>query len=83
MPEDRLLVFRAFKKVHHNYVMRGGNPSDISAEGISLREAARAIGCSTSKAESVLDELVALGVIRKGRGDDVATTREQAYYRIT
>lgn len=82
MPEDRLRVFTSLKKAHHNYIARGGNPKDISAEGISLREAARAIGCHPDKAHNVLDELIALEVIRKGKDDNETTTREQLYYRI-
>lgn len=81
MQEDRLRVFTALRKAHLNYVARGGNPEDISSEGISLREAARAIGCHPDKAHSVLDELIDLRVIRKGK-DDNATSREQLYYRI-
>ena len=81
MQEDRLRVFTALRKAHLNYVARGGNPEDISSEGISLREAARAIGCHPDKAHSVLDELMVLGGIRKGK-DDGVTSREQLYYRI-
>lgn len=81
MPEDRLRVFTVFRKAHRNYVARGGDPNDITAEGIGLREAARAIGCHPDKAHSVLDELIALEVIRKGK-DTGVTTREQVYYRI-
>lgn len=81
MPEDRLRVFKAFKEARNRHVAREGDAQGISAEGISLREAARVIGCSTDKAQSVLDELIVLGVISKGKDAEI-TTRDYMYYRI-
>jgi hypothetical protein len=81
MPEDRLRVFKALKIAYDSYVARYGHTYDISAGGISLSEAGRAIGCHSDKAHGVLDELIDLGVIRAGQGETV-TTRDQMYYRI-
>jgi hypothetical protein len=65
MPEDRLRVFRALDYAYTKYVRDGGDPEKLFDIGISLSEAARAIGCSEDKAERVLRELVDLGVVRQ------------------
>jgi len=71
MPEDRYRVLRASDKAVKERVEQGGideyrNMFDI---GIGLREAARAIGCSTDKARHVLRELEELEIIRKCEGE--------------
>lgn len=63
MPEDRLRVFRALEGASTRHVRIGGTSDDLCKTNISLRAAARAIGCSESKAERVLTELVDLGVL--------------------
>jgi hypothetical protein len=83
MPEDRLRVFVAFKEAYQNYVARGGKPENVFTEGITITEAAKAIGCHPDKANSVMNELIDLRVVRKGK-DSVTTptSRGDMYYRI-
>ena len=82
MPEDRLRVFLAFKEAYRESIARGSKPKDIHAEGISITESARFIGCKPDKAHSVMDELIDLGVVRKGNARIAPTVRDQMYYRI-
>jgi hypothetical protein len=88
MPEDRLRVFKALDDAYSAHVEAGGNSQDLFNVGISLRAASRAIGCSTDKAKYVLDELISLGVIRKGLAANLMVSIRQTdpqddalYYR--
>lgn len=65
MPEDRYRVSRAFKESIEEHVEKGGSYEQMFDIGLGLREAARAIECSTDRAKDVLKEIEDLGVIRK------------------
>jgi len=69
MPEDRYRAFRAFDKAVKEHENQGGSYENMFNIGIGLREAARAIGCSTDKAFHVLKEMEDLEIIRKGESD--------------
>ncbi|MFC2027185.1 hypothetical protein ACFLU3_00725 [Chloroflexota bacterium] len=65
MPEDRLRVFRWIKEQQNDCMLRGGKPDGQYATSINAYGAADAIGCGTTKAEGVLNELAALGVLKQ------------------
>lgn len=67
MPEDRYRLLRAFDEAIRERVNQGGvyEYEHMFEIGIGVREAAKAIDCSTDKASRVLEELNDLGIIRK------------------
>jgi hypothetical protein len=66
MPEDRYRVLKAYNKLVAEHIRNGGSCNDTTEFGIGLREAARALECSTDRASYVLKELEELGIIYKG-----------------
>ncbi len=66
MPEDRYRLLKAYNDIVLEHIRNGGSCNDTPEFGIGLREASRAIGCSTDRASSVLKELEDLGIIYKG-----------------
>lgn len=65
MPEDRYRLLQAYNKLVLEHIRNGGSYNDTSEFGLGLREAARAIECSTDKALHVLQEMEDLGIIHK------------------
>lgn len=65
IPEDRYRVFKAFDRAIKEHVNQGGSYEDMFDVGIGLREAARAIECSTDRARRVLTEMEELGIIHQ------------------
>ena len=71
MPEDRYRVFKALNQALVDHVEQVGIDGymDVFNIGIGLREAARAIECSTDKAKHVLLEMAELGIVRQGESE--------------
>ena len=63
MPEDRHRLLKAYNYLVVKHMRNGGSYHDTSEFGIGVREAARAIECSPSKALYVLKEMEDLGII--------------------
>ena len=68
MPEDRYRLTRAYNDMVLQHIRKGGSYDDAHKFGLGLREAARAIECSTDKASEILNGLESLGIVYKHQG---------------
>jgi hypothetical protein len=74
VPEERARLYKAFMIAGNEKVEQAGGYDNedwvdiYSNVGLGLRETARALGCSEAKAQRVLEELIALGVIQETDG---------------